>query len=67
MAGITNICRLDVGRQFTRGHHVVVTANARALHFVVIHLGGHHRDPRISCGMAGVAQIRGIDMINALT
>ena len=66
MTRIANICRLDMGRQFARGHHIVMTANARALYFVVIHAARRYRYPRAGCGMTGCTQVRGIDVIRTL-
>ena len=66
MAGITNVRRLDVGREFTRCHHVVMTANTRALHFIVVHIARGYWGPRIHRVMTRFTQIRRVDMVNTL-
>lgn len=57
-------CR-DVANGFTTGCYPIVTTGTGTDHFVVIH--DNHRTPGYRAGsMAGIAQVRGIDMARGL-
>lgn len=43
-----------------------MTANAGSDYLRVVHVGGRNRNPDRSTGMAGLANITGIDMCGAL-
>ena len=66
MTCITDVRRLYVGRGFAWRHNVVVTTDTRALHLVVVHIARGYRHPRSSCAMAGLTQIRGVNVVGAL-
>jgi len=67
VTGITDVRRCYMGCGLTRRHHVIMTTDTRALHFVVVHTRCGDRDPWIGRGMTSFTQVGGIDVVDALT